>query len=101
MGPPGAARPARPDRRPVPVGPVGVRLGELVLRRRRPGRLGVLEGVLLRLVRRRERDHSRQAAGIAVVHGAVDPAVRAQARGACWCRRRSWASRPWRCCTRR
>ena len=53
VGPTGAARPPAPDRRALPLGPLGVRLGQLVLLGRRAGRLGELEGVLLRLVRRR------------------------------------------------
>ena len=44
---------ARRHARPVHVGAVGVRVGELVLLRRGAGRIAELEGVLLRLLRRR------------------------------------------------
>ena len=55
----------------LPVEPVRVRLGQLVLRRGRAGRHAELDGVLLRLARLRQRDHRRQAARLAVGDGAV------------------------------
>ena len=60
LGPAGAARPAARHRRPLPLGARRERLGQLVLLRRRAGRLRVVEGVLLRLQRRRQLDHRRQ-----------------------------------------
>ena len=59
---PALARPAGRHRRALPLGPGRLRLGERLLLRRRPGGLDELEGVLLRLVRRRQLDHRRQAA---------------------------------------
>ena len=44
-----------------------------------------LEGLLLRLVRRLERHHRRQAAGVAVGHGPVSARLRRQRPGASWC----------------
>ena len=46
----------------VPLGPLGQRLGQRLLLGGRAGRFDELEGVLLRLVRRRQHDHRRQAA---------------------------------------
>ena len=85
LGPPGAPRPAGRHRPAVPVGPRRVRLGELLLLRGRPGRVGLVEGVLLRLLRRRQLDHRRQAADGAVADGPVGADLRALARGASWC----------------
>jgi 4-amino-4-deoxy-L-arabinose transferase-like glycosyltransferase len=48
------------------VEPGLVRLGELVLLGRGTGRVAALQGVLLRLVRRRQLDHRGQDAGLAV-----------------------------------
>ena len=62
VGPAGPARPAGRDRRALPVGAGRVRLGELLLLGRGAGRLGELEGVLLRLVGRGQLDHRRQDA---------------------------------------
>ena len=50
-------------------GASALRLGERVLLRRGPGRDRKLEGVLLRLARRGELHHRRQAAGLAVGDG--------------------------------
>ena len=47
-----------------------------------------LEGVLLRLARRRQRDHRRQAARLAVGDGRCPRGSSASPRGACWSRRR-------------
>ena len=74
---PALARAARRHRAALPVGARRVRLGQLLLLRRRPGRVGVVEGVLLRLLRRRERDHRRQDAAGAVADGAVGADLRA------------------------
>ena len=53
------------------------------------GRHGELEGVLLRLARRRQLDHRRQAAGLAVGDGPVGADLRALVVDACSSRRRS------------
>ena len=65
-------------RRPLHLGAGRVRLGQRVLLGRRPGRLGELEGVLLRLVRRGQLDHRRQDARRALDHGALRPDLRRQ-----------------------
>ena len=70
LGAPGVGRAAGRHRRAVRLGARRVRLGEHVLLGRRAGRLGVLEGVVLRLLRRRELDHRRQDAARAVADGA-------------------------------
>ncbi len=79
-GPPvGPARPARSPRRhrgALPVGARGVRVGQLVLLGSRPGGIRVLEGVPLRLLGRRELDHRRQDADVAVGDGAVGAGLR-------------------------
>ncbi len=79
-GPLGAAGPGRTagrHRRPLPVGARRVRLGEQLLLRGGAGRIGVVEGVLLRLLRRRELHHRRQDAALAVADGAVGQDLRA------------------------
>ena len=53
LGPSGAVRPAGRHRGALPVGPRRVRLGQLVLLGRGPGRLAELEGAVLRIERRR------------------------------------------------
>ena len=77
---------------PVRVGARPGGLGQQLLRRGGPGRHPELEGVLLRLPRRVELHHRRQAARVAVGDGAVRRGCSASTRGACWCRRRSRAS---------
>ena len=79
-------------RRPLPLGPRRVGLGQQLLLGRRAGRDEELEGVLLRLVRRRELHHRRQAAGVAVGDGRCRPGSSASTRGASSCPRRSRAS---------
>ena len=54
LAPRRAGRAARGHRRPLPLGPVALRLGQRLLLGRGAGRRGELEGVVLRLVRRRE-----------------------------------------------
>ena len=63
--------------------------------------VGVVEGVLLRLLRRRQLDHRRQDAALAVADGAVGEDLRPVVAGACWSRRRSRAWRRSGCCTPR
>ena len=60
----------------LPVGARRVRLGQLLLLRRRAGRVGVVEGVLLRLLRRGQQHHRRQDAAVAVADGAVGEDLR-------------------------
>ena len=57
--------------RHLPVEPRRLGLGELLLRRRRPGRHAVAEGLAVRGPRRAGPHHRGQAAGVAVGHGAV------------------------------
>ena len=64
------------DGGPPPREPVGERLGQRVLRRRRPVHGQELGGVLLRLVRRGQRRHRRQAARRALGDGAVGAGLR-------------------------
>ncbi len=73
---PGAGRAADRDRRALPVAAGGLRLGQRLLLRRRPGRRDELEGLVLRLHRRVERDHRRQDARLGVGDGPVGTAVR-------------------------
>ena len=63
-------------RRPLPVGPGRLGVGEHLLLRSRAGRVGVVEGVLLRLLRRGELDHRRQDAPVAVADGARGEGLR-------------------------
>ena len=60
------------------LGPRRLGLGQRLLLGRRPGREHQLEGLLLRLVRRLQLHHCRQAAGLVVGDGAVSPNVRGQ-----------------------
>ena len=71
-------RTARGNGRALPVGPRRLRLGQQLLLRGRAGGHEELEGVLLRLLRRGELHHRRQAAGVAVGDGAVGPDLRRQ-----------------------
>ena len=76
----GSAPASRRSSSRPPALPVGARrlgLGQLLLLRRRPGRLGVLAGVLLRLLGRRQLDHRRQDPAGPVADGPVGPGVRA------------------------
>ncbi len=57
------------------------------------GRDEELEGAVLRLAGRRQLDHRRQAARVAVGHGRCRRGSSASTAGACWCRRRWRASR--------
>ena len=66
VGAPRAPRAAGRHGAAVPVEPVGVGLRERLLRRRGPGRHPVLEGLAVRLARLRQRDHRRQAPGVAL-----------------------------------
>ncbi len=72
------------------LGAVGV--GQLLLLRRRAGRHPELEGVLLRILRRRQLHHGGQAAGLVVGHGALGPHLRPQfvERPSCPRRSRGW-----------
>ena len=58
------------------VGPRCQRLGQLLLRGRRPGRHQELEGHVLRLVRLLELHHGRQATGLPLAHGDLGPHLR-------------------------
>ena len=78
LAPRRADRAARGHRRPLHLGPVALRVGQRLLLGRGAGRWGELEGVVLRLVRRRERDHRRQDARGAVGHRAVGADLRAE-----------------------
>ena len=75
--PRGPRRAARRHRPAVPVGARRIGLGQLLLLRRRPGRVGVVEGVLLRLLRRREQHHRRQDTAGDLADGPVGPDLRA------------------------
>ena len=76
VGAPGAHRAARRHRGALPLGPRRVGLGEHVLLGRGAGRHEELEGVLLRLARRRQLDHGRQVAGLPLGDGALGPHLR-------------------------
>ncbi len=71
LGASGAAGAARGDGGAVPVEPQRVRVREQFLRRGHPGGLAELEGAAVRLAGRRERDHGRQATGVAVGVGTI------------------------------
>ena len=58
------------------LGPRCVRVGQQLLLGRSAGRVEQLEGVLLRVFRRVQRDHRRQTAGVAVGDGVGGPRVR-------------------------
>ena len=64
------------DGRPVPVEPVGQRVRQHLLRRGRAGRFAELVGVVLRVARRPELHHGRQAARLTVGDRAVGAPVR-------------------------
>ena len=96
---PSLARPAPGDRHPLPLGPRRLRLGQRLLLGRRAGRVVELEGLLLRFLRRRQRHHRRQAAGLAVGHVRCRRGCSASTPGASWCRRRSWAWPRWAWCS--
>ncbi len=76
--PAGTGGPASGHRRTVPVEPRRLRLGERLLLRSSPGRLAGLDGLVLWLLRCRQRHHRGQAAGVAVGDGAVRAALRAE-----------------------
>jgi hypothetical protein len=83
-----ARRAARPHGAGLHLGPERVGRRQQLLRRRRSGRHQELEGVPVRVPRRVELHHRRQATGVAVGDGAVGPDLRvlelehARARGA-------------------
>ncbi len=65
-------------RRPLPVGPLRFRVRELLLLGSRAGRFGELDGLVLRLPRRRQQDHRRQAPRRDLADGPLRAAVRAE-----------------------
>ena len=78
LGAAGAAGPAARHGRALPVGARGLRVRQQLLRRSRAGRHPELEGMVLRLARRVQLHHGRQAARLAVGDGPVGPPVRLQ-----------------------
>ena len=86
---------------PLSLGPRPIRLGQQLLLGRRAGRHEELEGLLLRILRRVELHHGRQAARLPVGDGDLGPPVRGQLvehprpagarRGG---HRRAWSSPP-------
>ncbi|MCF2437348.1 hypothetical protein LV779_38405 [Streptomyces thinghirensis] len=84
LGAPGLPRPAAGHRPALPLRPERLGLRQLLLLGRRAGGRPVLEGVLLRLARRRERHHRRQAPGRAVADGAGGADLRAELCGRSW-----------------
>ena len=78
LGASGPGRPGGTGRVRLPVQPDDQRLRQHVLLGGRPGRLEELDGVVLRLVRRRELHHRRQAAAGDDADGPLGPAVRAE-----------------------
>ena len=89
---PGLLGPARRHRGPALLGAHRQRLVQRVLLRRGPGRQRELEGLLLRLLRRGELDHRRQATGRRCGSWPCRCAPSASARSASSCPRCSWAS---------
>ena len=71
-----------------------------LLLRRRPGRLGVVEGLLLRLLGRGQQHHRRQDRRWRSGRWPCRCGSSGCRRGASWCPRRSRASVPSGCCTR-
>ena len=78
LGPPGPGGPAGRHRVPLHLGPRPVGMGQQLLLRRRTGRDQELEGLLLRLLRRLQLHHRRQAARLLVGDGDLGPALRRQ-----------------------
>ena len=75
---PALAHAARRHRRPLPVGPRGERVGQLLLLGGGAGGDQELEGVLLRLLGLVQLHHRRQAARVLVADGDLGPHLRAQ-----------------------
>ena len=78
VGPTLSDRLAGDDDRSLPVEPGKERLGQRLLLGSSTGRIEELEGVLLRVVRRRQHHHSGQASRLAVADGVVGTRLRAQ-----------------------